>query len=177
MGKASKSPAILWYVGDWMKDDEVQAAHISTRGVWWELLQRMFVSKERGKLSLTASQYARLVSCSEAEFLEALLEIESLGIATVTRRDKIITVENRRMVREERERKSNAHRQKEYRSREIPESSVNGNAIVTPPSSSSSSFSSSFSEEGTPKRKSIKQIPGCLQSRTRRGEAGNQQGR
>lgn len=89
-------------------------------------------------LEMTIQQYARLLSCQQGEVEVAIKELSVTKIADVTIGNENVTVINRRMYREERERKLTRSRVKKYRETEKERES---NAPVTVPSSSSSSFS------------------------------------
>lgn len=47
----AKAPADQFYWGDWLNDVELQAASSTTRGVWINLLCRMWYAKTRGEIS------------------------------------------------------------------------------------------------------------------------------
>jgi len=132
-----RAPAFQFYPGDWARDPQLQMATMSTQGVWINLLCKMWDSVNRGILVGTEAQFHKLIGCSEAEFSQFLEENKTLKFATVTISNTIVTVQNRRMVRDEKERNSNALRQKAYRK------SSKSNGKVTPPSSTSSSSSTS----------------------------------
>ena len=135
MGKA---PAFQFYVGDWIQDTRILTP--SSRGIWADLLCFMWRAEERGQISGTYPQLARLLSASESEIKDALHELSVTKVADVTERNEIVTITNRRMFREERERVLTRKRVKRFRNGEVKRDC---NDDVTPPSSSSSSTSSS----------------------------------
>jgi hypothetical protein len=134
MGKA---PAFQFYPGDWRRDTQVQMARMETRGVWFEMLCCMWDAPERGKLTGGKLEIARLLGCDVEVLQRALNEIEKLKIADVTNGNNEVTIINRRMKREQKQRESTRLRVKRHRSNKT------SNAKVTPPSSSSSSSSPS----------------------------------
>ena len=159
-----KYPAIMWYTGDWRKDIAAHMMSWSSVGIWREILDCMWDALERGRLQGTEAQLARIVGCSLDEFKVALSEIEFYGVASVSRdvvtdpcyrnvtdfgngvtgRYTKVTIENRRMIREEKERQGNANKQFRYRERKkLAHRNEQSLEKVTPPSSSSSSSSSS----------------------------------
>jgi hypothetical protein len=131
----AKAPAIQWYIGDWFKDPAVQAGEAATRGVWANLLMYMWESKPRGVLTGTMEQMRKLANCKEHEWPVILSEIKELLIADVTEANGKITIKNRRMYREQKEKENNRLRQGKFRKNH------QSNDEITPPSSSSSSSS------------------------------------
>jgi len=135
-----KMPAFQWYPSDWMNDVELQSASPLSRGIWINALCRMFWKKERGKITGSAEILARLFNCNEAEFAVFLKEAQTLGFCEVSHNNNgDITLINRRMLRDDKERKNNRIRQKRYYEKHKPNGEPNRK--ITPPSSSSSSSS------------------------------------
>ena len=130
-----KAPAIQFYIGDWFKDPAVQAAETATRGAWANMLMFMWEHKPRGFLIGTSEQLRKLANCRESEWPQILHELEDLKIADVTHDNGKITIKNRRMYREQKEKENNKLRQNKFRN------NAKNNAGITPPSSSSSSSS------------------------------------
>jgi len=130
-----KNPAFQFYPGDWIQDTRILTP--LTRGVWVDMLCFMWRSEDRGRLEMTYQQYARLLSCEQVEIKSAITELSVTKIADVTVCNDLVTMINRRMYREERERKLTRSRVAKYR--EMAEKRKS-NAPVTLPSSSSSSI-------------------------------------
>jgi hypothetical protein len=147
MGKA---PAFQFYVRDWLSDPQLRQASPASRGIWIDMLCFMWESETRGELSGTVQSLARMLGVSEVELDAFCHEAVTLKFATVTERNKIITVVNRRMKRESDVKESNKIRQRRHRERAC-NAQNNGqyNEIITAHSSSSSS----------PSRKNTKEIP------------------
>jgi hypothetical protein len=78
-----------------------------------------------------------MLSCRVDELILAVRELSVTKIADVTEGNDSVTVVNRRMFREERERKLTRSRVQKHRNGKVKRKS---NASVTPPSSSSSSY-------------------------------------
>ena len=135
---SGKNPAFLFYPGDWIQDTRILTP--LTRGIWIDMLCFMWRSPNRGKLEMTYQQYARLLSCTEQEIETAINELSVTCNANVTICNKIVTVINRRMYREESERISTRYRVANFRKRK-------SNGIVTPPSSVSVSVTKKKSIE------------------------------
>jgi hypothetical protein len=136
----TKAPAIQFYIGDWLKDPKLSMCSPSTRGIWMDLLCAMHELDRSGLITGTTDQLARLCRCTAVEISVAVSELKETKAADVTERNGIVTVINRRMLREAKSREDNNNRVKRHR----------GNAPVTDlkrdsniPSSSSSSFSTS----------------------------------
>lgn len=149
-----KNPAFQFYTGDWSKDVELHMMSFQSRGIWIEMLICMWDAKERGKLTGTPEQLCRLIGCTMAEIETAIQELSVTKTADVTVCNDFVTIINRRMHREEKERKLTRSRVKKHR--EEKEKRI-CNADVTPPSSSSSSSSKNIPpispKRGTSKRR------------------------
>ncbi len=140
-----KMPAFQFYPGDWIQDTRMLTA--ATRGIWIDMLCAMWRSEVRGTISGTVEELSRLCACSQQEMMVAIKELGLHNIAdfvtcnaNVTDCNSIVTVSNRRMVRDEKERAATRKRVKRFRNGQCTD---DGNANVTPSSSSSSSSSSS----------------------------------
>src|SRR3990167_738620 len=102
-----KLPAIQWYPNDWQNDIGVQSLGFEERGIWWEILQRMHQTEERGKMvingrAMTHEEIAKVIHCDVAKFKQTLQQILSKGVANIDYSGKLI---NRRMVNDEKFRK------------------------------------------------------------------------
>lgn len=141
MTRKPKLPAIMIYTGDWKQDTALGKSSAATRGVWWEVILAMHEDGRTGRLSGTLEQLARICRVTTDEMTRAKLEIYSLKIGDVTDRDGIVTLTNRRMLREHKERSRAKLAMKRIRSYE------NVTDVVSeklPPSSTSLSTSLSF---------------------------------
>lgn len=132
MGKA---PAFQFYPGDWIQDTRILSP--ATRGIWIDMLCFMWRAEDRGKLSGSECQLTRILSCEKEELNAAIEELSVTKIADVTVSNGYITVTNRRMYREQKERESGRIRAKRFR--DNASSNADSNGEITPPSSSSSS--------------------------------------
>lgn len=132
----AKAPAFQFYVRDWLSDPQLKMASASSKGIWIDLLCYMWEAPEKGKLSGTKEQLTKLVGVSNGEFDLFLEEVDTLVFCDISVTDnEIITLCNRRMFRDEKERKNNRLRQQRFRDKQ------KSNEEITPPSSSSSSSS------------------------------------
>ena len=135
-----KPPAFQFYVRDWLSDPQLRMASHDTKGVWIDLLCFMWEAPERGQLIGTAPELARMVGATDEVFGIFLNEAQRLKFADVTFCNNEVTLINRRMARDQKNRNNTRLRVAKYRS------NAPCNEKVTPPSSSSSS-SSSFSKK------------------------------
>jgi hypothetical protein len=110
----------------WTSDPELSKCTPATRGVWIDLICAMHQSDQSGELRGTTDQIARLARCSTVELAHALTELQTTGTADVTFRNENVTVINRRMKREFKDRRGVALRVKKHRS------NAKSNGTVTP---------------------------------------------
>lgn len=154
MGKA---PAFQFYIKDWLSDPELQSASSSSRGIWINALCYMWESQERGKLEGTIESLSRLLNCSCDEFVTFLNESKTFHFDDLVTHDNgKVTLVNRRMNREYKERNLHLKRQDRYRQKkkEIISDAIS-DADVTIPSSSPTPIiknNKEFKYDVTPKR-------------------------
>ncbi len=130
----------MFYVRDHLTDTQLRAATPSTKGIWVDSLCLMHVAPNRGILTGTVPELCRLLGITEQEFTTFLDEVKRLQFASVTEDNRIITLVNRRMVRDEKERKDNALRQARYRK---SKGNAKGNEKITAAYAFASSVASS----------------------------------
>lgn len=134
----SKAPAFQWYPNDYIRDTRILS--LSARGAWADMLNFMWYAPDRGMLTGTYEQLARQLSCSIEEIKNVLNELSVTKTADVTICNNLVTVINRRMYRDERERKLTRSRVQKHRNAKC---NATSNADKTPPSSTSTSSSTS----------------------------------
>lgn len=110
-----KLPWFKFFPSWWTSDTELSKCTPATRGVWIDLLCAMHQSGRSGELSGTTDQIARLARCSTVELTQALTELQTTGTADVTFRNNNVTVINRLMKREAKDRKDTALRVAKHR--------------------------------------------------------------
>jgi len=93
----AKAPAIQFYVKDWLSDPELRMASHSTKGIWIDMLCYMWESSERGKICGTLEQIKKLVSATDEDMDLFLSEAKTLCFCDVTICNKNVTVINRRI--------------------------------------------------------------------------------
>lgn len=139
----AKAPAFQFYVADYMQDTRMVS--LAARGAWMDLLCAMWRSPTRGRITSSMVGYARLFGCTVEQAKAVVDEIIESQICDVTFGDGKVTLTNRRMHREGKEREQANLRQKKYREKGQRDSDeimlARGDAKVTPPSSSSTSSS------------------------------------
>ncbi len=126
-----KNPAFLFYPGDWIQDTKMLS--LRARGAWIDLLCAMWRSAARGTVTLSWAALARLLGAHPEEARLAIDELVEHRICDyVTDGNGNVTLMNRRMVREERQRNSTRLRVEKFRNAQC---NNGGNSHVTPPSS------------------------------------------
>lgn len=119
-------PWFKFFPSWWTSDTELSKCTPATRGVWIDLICAMHQSGRSGELSGTTDQIARLARCSTVELTHALTELQNTKTADVTFRNNNVTVINRLMKREAKDRVDAALRVKKHRSN----AKCNGKATV-----------------------------------------------
>jgi len=127
----AKAPAIQFYVKDWLSDPELRMASHSTKGIWIDMLCYMWESSERGKICGTLEQIKKLVSATDEDMDLFLSEAKSLQFCDVTICNKNVTVINRRIHQDYKDKQNTRLRVQKFRQKQ------KGNADVTPSTPSS----------------------------------------
>jgi hypothetical protein len=112
----SKLPWLKFFAGDWLSDPALGRCSPSTRGIWMDMVCLMHQLGGMGEISGSPDQLARACRCSEQELNEALDELNYTQTADVTTGDVIVTVKNRRMQRDFKQRVDTRLRVQRYRS-------------------------------------------------------------
>jgi uncharacterized protein YdaU (DUF1376 family) len=148
----NKAPAFQFYVADYMRD--TRCLSLAAKGAWTDCLCAMWFSSTRGEITYPLIGYARLFGCT-VEQAEAVINelVEMQTCNRVTHGDGKVTLTNRRMQREAKEREQANNRQNKYRDRRKQNSNGasdgKSDAAVTLYSSSSSSTTISSNEENS----------------------------
>ena len=150
----AKAPAFQFYVKDWLSDPELQSASSASRGIWINALCYMWEARERGVIQGTVESLSRILNCTVEEFHKFLEESRVYGFDDlVTHTNGKVTLTNRRMQREEKERKQHSIRQHRYTDRhKAPSNDGKSDAEMThpSPSSSPSPIQKDFAQSGKP---------------------------
>ena len=111
----AKVPAFQFYPADWLRGTQLQMATLTSQGIWINLLCAMWWAPERGVLTGTVEELRRLVKANPRQFSQFLQDVSGLKFADLQTSDTSVTLISRRMVREEKARKSGAERQARMR--------------------------------------------------------------
>lgn len=126
-----KQPAFQFYVGDWLKD--TRGLSLEAKGAWIDILNFMWHSETRGKLSLKWVNYSRHLGTNIEQTKRVISELIDLNICDcyldsddkkitnseyVRKCNKNVILVNRRMYREDKLRKNNALYVARYREKQ-----------------------------------------------------------
>jgi len=100
----AKLPSFKFYPGDWLKDPSLAFCSPATRGVWMDLLCSMHELDHCGVITGTRKQIAQLTRCPIEQLDNILTELSETKTADVTVSHENVTVVNRRMKKEYKER-------------------------------------------------------------------------
>lgn len=112
-----KLPYFPFFPGDWLSDPCLRRCSFEAKGFWIDLLSLMWQNENRGELNGTLSELSRMLGLPETEFERLVEELEATKTGDVTRSNGTIMVVSRRMVRDEKDRNSNAYRQAKHRTK------------------------------------------------------------
>lgn len=148
---AGKNPAAMWYFNDWVRDLGPHPAEIG--GYWMLVLSDLHWQEDRGKATKTVEQWSRILR-TDADTTQRVLnyilnEKIAVGNAESQNNNGKITIECRRMVKEQKERELNRLRQQRHKKKK------GGNAKVTDKSQKSHNPSSITSSITPPYSSSI----------------------
>lgn len=110
-----KFPWMQFNTGDWLKDPKLSMCLPATRGIWIDAIAAMHEDRRSGTLSGSLCQLARVLRCTEPALIAALDDLQATGAGDVTQRNGCITLINRRMFREAKDRENNRLRQERFR--------------------------------------------------------------
>lgn len=128
----NKPPAFQFYVKDWLSDPQLRLASPLSRGIWIDCLCFMWDAPNRGELTGPKTDLAKMLGAKNEEFDLFLSEAKMLKFCDMSHSENgNVTLVNRRMSREERNRENARLRKK--RQRGTPPSHTNVTADVTDP--------------------------------------------
>jgi hypothetical protein len=115
----SKAPAFQFYIKDWLSDPQLKMAEWSTKGIWIDMLCYMWSAPVRGELQGAKSKMIKMIGANEADFNQFLEDAKQLSFCDISVTDnENITVRNRRMYLEEKDKKNNKERQQRHRDKQ-----------------------------------------------------------
>jgi len=134
-----KAPAFQFYVKDWFMDTQLKMCSHSTKGIWIDFLCLMWWGKTGGIIEGDYDKVKRSIGATTSDFdffiEEAkrykFCDISVMDNANVQDNVKYITLKNRRMFKEGKDRELNRLRQEKYRKKQ--QDNGEDNEIVTPP--------------------------------------------
>ncbi len=120
-----KLPWIKFYPGDWLSDEALRSCSVEARGLWVDMLCLMAKSESHGHLLIggkpaRAEQIARIVGLLPQKTMELMDELNASGVFSFDKE----TIISRRMVKDERVRKSDASRKMHQRHADVRPMSV-----------------------------------------------------
>jgi hypothetical protein len=138
-----KAPSVQFYPSDYVRD--TRSLNLMAKGAWADILFLGFSKTPQGRISQSIDDWATMLSCDIATAKTVLEAIRKHEVGdVVTQRNGDITVTNRRMFREWKEREAAKRRAKTYRDRhggdEQGDASRENNGKVTTLSSSPTSI-------------------------------------
>ena len=120
MGKA---PAFQFYVKDWLSDPQLKQCSFSTKGIWIDLLCFMWDAPERGKLESTVNRLCKMIGARKSEFELFITEATELSFCDISVTgngpSQDVTLINRRMNREVKQKENNRLRQQRHREKRV----------------------------------------------------------
>lgn len=113
-----KNPAFQFYPSDWIRDPQLRQATFQARGIWIDLLCYMWWSESKGEISGTKESLSRLVGCTTEQFDAFLSETKMHKFGDLIIADGLITLKNRRMIKDEKTREQGRLRQRKYKEKQ-----------------------------------------------------------
>jgi hypothetical protein len=115
-----KLPWIKFWVNSWLSDESVRSCSLEARGLWIDMLALMAKSEVHGHLLIggkpaRAEQLARIVGLSPERTMQLMDELHASGVFSFDKE----TIISRRMVKDERVRKSGSERQLRFRNANV----------------------------------------------------------
>lgn len=109
-------PWFKFIIAHWMLDRNLAKCSSATRGVWLELIIAMHQDDRSGELRETVDHLAQLARTTTVIMTQALTELQTTRTADVTFRNEAVTVVNRKMKREHKDRTATNLRVQKHRS-------------------------------------------------------------
>lgn len=110
----AKLPWMPFYPADYLLDTQLLSP--AARGIWMDLICHLWRAETRGTMTLSVVQWSRILRADQAEVTAAFKELATQSICNiVTSNSGDVTVESRRLLREEKDRQGAAKRMRELR--------------------------------------------------------------
>jgi uncharacterized phage protein (TIGR02220 family) len=118
----AKLPYMQFYPADYQAD--MRRLSLASQGAWMQILCVLWRAPKRGQVTLTLNEWAKEVGCLESELSLYFTDLKHHNICTYRdESDGKITIISRRIVRDERNRKAAAKRQKKHRDSQMSQKS------------------------------------------------------
>lgn len=160
-----------FYPADWLRDTRCLSP--SARGVWIDLCCFLHDADPRGSATLTLRAWASKLVLSQEAFQQSLTELIEMGVCnSVTLGNGSVTIESRRIQRDQRKRDSNKIRQAKHRDKDVVtllSQEHNGESQRQRQSYSQKQSQSSESETKKKKNPEKSALHATLQDRTTKG--------
>ena len=115
---AIKMPWMKFYPKDWLGDPQLSQCKPSTRGIWMDAVSAMHANGRTGQLEGEIEALTRICRCTPDELMAACRELKATKTAEIRIANAKITLENRRMKREENARQQSRNRGVVFRKRQ-----------------------------------------------------------
>lgn len=109
------SPAFQMYTGEWLKTASLSMCEPATRGIWIDLCCAIWDADNKGSISGTVKQLARVARCLPSELEAALKEFEANDVADLEQDGDVWTITSRRMKKQLAEMHGNRERVRKHR--------------------------------------------------------------
>lgn len=110
-----KKNLMEWEPEAWLRDQGVRVLSLASRGFWVDILNYMDCNGRTGRMTASIPQLSRLIGCTEQEVHNCLNDIKTSGTADVNDQEGMVTITNRRMLREHAERELAQARVRKHR--------------------------------------------------------------
>lgn len=125
----ARDPIIQFDTRSWLTDPQLRLTSPSTRGIWMDLLCFMRVAPKRGVIHGTIEQLMMMVGANEEQITLFINEARFTNFADVTICHDIVTVCNRRMVRDEKVKEASRVRQQKHRVKKAENENVTDSTV------------------------------------------------
>lgn len=92
-------PWVKWYPANWASEPGLRLCEASTRGIWFEALNTMFL-QNTGSITGTIEELAALLVCRTSQMQLAVEQLKKWNVADVMANGDSITIACRRTVRQ-----------------------------------------------------------------------------
>ena len=127
----TKLPFMQFFPNDWLTDTSLRMLPLDSKGFWIDLICYLWKSKERGKITGTYEQIARVMGLDIQTVKFHIKMLDVTDTATVTESNGIVTIESRRIIKEESKRSGGAKRTARHREKKSNADVTDGNKDIS----------------------------------------------